>query len=316
MRSSRRAGWDETRVKVAATGAASAVNLGLGILKLYAGVFTNSISIISDGINNFGDVFSNAGAAVGFGVEHRRPSERFPFGFGRLEYVMTFVMAAIVLVVGGVFVYSAMDRLFNRQIVTFAWTQFWIVFATVFVKAGLAVVFGLLYKKIPSEVLKAQCLDSILDMLTTVFALLGLFLYRYISFPVDAVIALGISVALIVSGVKLIAGALGKLMGSRDARADGLQRLCEAQRGVDDAEIKVYDLGRKRADAYVRLAFAEDAGEEDKAEAMRKITAVAAKNGIAVAFVREHAEVPLRESEGDDACALSSTDTAAQKEEK
>ena len=142
MRSSRRAGWDETRVKVAATGAASAVNLGLGILKLYAGVFTNSISIISDGINNFGDVFSNAGAAVGFGVEHRRPSERFPFGFGRLEYVMTFVMAAIVLVVGGVFVYSAMDRLFNRQIVTFAWTQFWIVFATVFVKAGLAVVFG------------------------------------------------------------------------------------------------------------------------------------------------------------------------------
>ena len=64
------------------------------------------------------------------------------------------------------------------------------------------------------------------------------------------------------------------------------------------------------------MLVAEDAGEEDKAEAMRKITEKKTKNGIAVAFVREHAEVPLRESEGDDARTLSSTDTAAQKEEK
>ena len=69
----------ESKMKIALTATAGVVNLALGILKLYAGIFTNSISIISDGINNFGDVFSNACAAAGFAFENKKPTAKYPF---------------------------------------------------------------------------------------------------------------------------------------------------------------------------------------------------------------------------------------------
>ena len=290
----------ESKMKIALTATAGVVNLALGILKFYAGIFTNSISIISDGINNFGDVFSNAGAAAGFAFENKKPTAKYPFGFGRVEYVVAFVMSVIVVVVGCVFAYSALDRLFYRQIVTFAWTQFWIVFATIFVKVALAVVFGLMNKKIPSEVLKAQQIDSILDSLVTTFALLGLFLYRYISFPVDAVIALAISVMLIGAGVKLLVSAFGRLMNARDdLRTEGLIRLSKAQKGVLDATARVYDFGRHCAEANVGLSFAEDVSEDDRKAVMEKIAAVAANKGIKVTFVGYDVPVPAVAAEGE-----------------
>ena len=127
----------ERRTKLAVSSSASAVNFVLGVMKVLAGVWTNSLSILTDGVNNFGDVLSNAGAAVGFAVEKKAPTKRFPGGFGRVEYVVSFVMAIIIMAVGGGFMYSALDRVFYHPVVTFAWTQFGIVAATIVVKIGL-----------------------------------------------------------------------------------------------------------------------------------------------------------------------------------
>ena len=163
----------ERKTKIAVAASASAVNLVLGIVKVLAGIYTNSLAIVTDGVNNFGDVVSNAGAAIGFGVENKPPTRRFPGGFGRVEYVVTFLMALIIVAVGGGFAYSAMDRIFYHPVVTFAWTQFGIVAATIAVKVGLAVMFRLAGKKFPSGVLSAQTTDSVLDACITTFALLG-----------------------------------------------------------------------------------------------------------------------------------------------
>lgn len=275
----------DRKIKIAVSSSASAVNMVLGVVKVLAGIYTNSISIISDGVNNFGDVLSNAGAAAGFAVENKRPTERFPGGFGRVEYVVTFVMSVIIIAVGGGFAFSAMDRLFYHPVVTFSWVQFGIVAATIAVKAGLAVMFGKAHSKCPSDVLKAQTVDSILDACITTFALLGLFLSRYISFPVDAFIGLAISVAMIVAGVKLCVAAFMKLVGAADERrTDGLKKLCLAQKGVTDARVRVYDFGTKHAEAVVRLRFEENMCPTEKADAQNKISEAARLNGIVVTF--------------------------------
>ncbi len=291
----------EKQIKVSVAASASAVNFVLGIFKFYAGLFTNSISIISDGIHSFGDVFSNAGAAIGFAVENKKPTEKYPSGFGRVEYVMTFVMAIIVVCLGGYFAYCALDRLFYRQIVTFAWLQFWIVFGTILVKVVMAVVFALLYKKMPSDVLKAQKLDCILDSLITTFALLGLFLYRYISFPVDAVIGLVISAVLLVSGIKLLIEGFRKLMCSRDNyRSDGLIRLSRIQEGVREVMVKVYDFGRHYADANIGLLFEEDVSLERQKEIKEIIASKASEKAIKVYFVDYEPPAVLFQEENTD----------------
>ena len=276
----------ERRTKLAISSSASAVNFVLGVMKVLAGVWTNSLSILTDGVNNFGDVLSNAGAAVGFAVEKKAPTKRFPGGFGRVEYVVSFVMAIIIMAVGGGFMYSALDRVFYHPVVTFAWTQFGIVAATIVVKIGLAVMFRLSWKKFPSDVLKAQTTDSVMDACITTFALLGLFLSRYIQFPVDAFIGIAISVAMIVAGLKLAVSAFMRLAGGADfRRANGIKKLALAQKGVTDARVRVYDFGTKCAEAAVELFFENDLPREDVSEAERRIALTAEKAGIRVMFV-------------------------------
>lgn len=263
---------DERGMKIAVASSASGVNFVLGVVKVMAGVYTNSLSILTDGVNNFGDVLSNAGAAAGFAVETKPPTRRFPGGFGRVEYVVAFVMAIIIMAVGGGFAYSALDRIFYHPIVTFAWVQFGIVAATIVVKIGLAVMFRLAWKKAPSDVLKAQITDSVMDACITTFALLGLFLSRYISFPIDAVIGIVISAVMIASGVKLAVGAFMKLAGAADiARVSGIKNLCISQKGVTDARVRVYDFGTKYAEATVELVWEDGSEDEIRAVAERRI---------------------------------------------
>lgn len=275
----------ERKTKIAVSASASAVNMLLGAVKVLAGVYTNSLSIITDGVNNFGDVLSNAGAAAGFAVQNRRPSEKFPGGLGRVEYIVAFVMAIIIMAVGGGFAYSALDRLFYHPVVTFSWVQFGIVAATIVIKIGLAVMFRLSYVKCRSDVLKAQTVDSIMDVCITTFALVGLFLSRYISFPVDAVIGLAISAAMIIAGLKLCVEMFMKLVGAADERrVEGLKKLCLDQKGVTDARVRVYDFGTKYAQATVELNFEKNMRETEMSDAENKISAVARQYGIDVTF--------------------------------
>ena len=97
---------EEKKVKIAASACGSGVNFVLGITKVLCGVYTNSIAIISDGVNNFGDVFSSAGAAVGFSLEGKK-NKNFPSGMGRVEYAVTLLMAVIIIAVGAVFAWQA-----------------------------------------------------------------------------------------------------------------------------------------------------------------------------------------------------------------
>lgn len=291
----------ERKIKLAVTSSASAVNFGLGVVKVLAGVYTNSLSILTDGVNNFGDVLTNAGAAAGFAVESKRPTERFPGGFGRVEYVVAFVMAIILVAVGGGFAYYALDRVFSHPVVTFSWVQFGVLAGTVVVKIGLAVMFRISAKRYRSAVLRAQVMDSIMDACVTTFAILGLFLSRYMQFPIDALIGLVISVVMIAAGLRLAFSMFGKLVGEADVtRADGLKKLSVAQKGVTDARVRLYDFGTKRAEAAVELDFVEGADEEEIRAAETNIAEYALKHGIKVFFVRsEKSEIETKRSEAE-----------------
>ena len=282
---------EEKKVKIAASAFGSGVNFVLGITKVLCGVYTNSIAIISDGVNNFGDVFSSAGAAVGFSLEGKK-NKNFPSGLGRVEYAVTLLMAVIIIAVGAVFAWQASDRFFYHPVVTFSWVQFGIIAATVAVKAGMAAGYGAIYKRCRSGVIKAQVIDSVLDACITLFTLVGLFLARYISFPADAVVGLAVSIVMIVQGIKLLIDAMYKMLGGRDERKErGLKALALDQKGVKDVRVKMYDCGAKRTEAYVRLDFEERAGQEEILAAEETIKAVAEKYGIFVTYARIEEEI-------------------------
>lgn len=71
-------------------------NMLLVAFKLVIGFFSHSIAIILDGVNNATDALSSIITIVGTKLAARRPDRHHPFGYGRIEYLTSVVIAIII----------------------------------------------------------------------------------------------------------------------------------------------------------------------------------------------------------------------------
>ncbi len=191
---------------------ASVVNFFLGFAKLFIGLSANSVGIISDGINNFGDVLSCGGGAAGLSFADKEPNDRYPDGFGKVEHFTTLLIAEILLVVGVIFTYFSIERLIFRRPIFFTWMYFAIVAATMVIKFLLFLGFRYSYKKMKSEILKCQSVDCLMDTGITAIALIGYICSIFTRFPVDAVIGISIGASVIVYGIRTLKTSATKLI--------------------------------------------------------------------------------------------------------
>ncbi len=162
-----------------------AANFILFLIKLYVGISSNSLSVYCDAVNNFGDTLSCAVALIGFILILKLDEIRGK----RAQSLCAFVISAVISVTGIYFVYNGIERLIYPLPVDYSNEYALLIFATIFAKIIMGVVFIMLNKKENSVVLKALILDSFLDCFITLFVLMGLFLVTKVNFAVDAVFA-------------------------------------------------------------------------------------------------------------------------------
>ena len=75
-------------------------NIVLAGFKAFVGFLANSIAIISDAVNNLSDALSSIITIVGTKLAGRAPDKKHPYGYGRIEYMTSFIVSAIVLYAG------------------------------------------------------------------------------------------------------------------------------------------------------------------------------------------------------------------------
>lgn len=75
-------------------------NLFLSILKVIVGFFGKSSSLISDGIHSFSDLITDVVALFGNGVSMKPADKEHPYGHGKSEYITSFVIGLVVLLIG------------------------------------------------------------------------------------------------------------------------------------------------------------------------------------------------------------------------
>ena len=89
------------------------LNLIFSIIELVGGILTNSISIISDSVHDFGDAIS---IGISFFLEkksEKEPDEKYTYGYKRYSILGAFI-TSIILLIGAIFVfYNAIIRLMN-----------------------------------------------------------------------------------------------------------------------------------------------------------------------------------------------------------
>ena len=75
-------------------------NVMLVAFKMVVGIISNSIAIILDAVNNLSDALSSVITIVGAKLAGKSPDKKHPLGYGRIEYLSSMIVAALVLYAG------------------------------------------------------------------------------------------------------------------------------------------------------------------------------------------------------------------------
>ena len=75
-------------------------NVCLAGFKAAIGVISHSIAVTLDAVNNLSDALSSVITIIGAKLGAKQPDRKHPLGYGRIEYLSSMLVAAIVLYAG------------------------------------------------------------------------------------------------------------------------------------------------------------------------------------------------------------------------
>ena len=76
------------------------INILLSLLKLSVGLFTFSVAIIADALNNLSDAGASFISMISFKLASKPADRDHPFGHARLEYVASMIVSFLIMLVG------------------------------------------------------------------------------------------------------------------------------------------------------------------------------------------------------------------------
>ncbi len=234
------------------------VNIALAFIKLYVGLASNSLTIMLDSINSFFDIITCFVTVLAFCVLLRFKSESAPYGYGRSEYLASFVVAVVSCVVGGLFFIRSLNRMAMPEPVWFGVESCVLISVTIPIKLGVGLFYHFANKKLRSKALDAIALDSYLDTAITSATLVSFVISSRVDYAVDAIVGMVLSVVIIVFAVKMVVDSV-KAVVSGDVPKDAAERIKDAAsklpcvESVDSVVIHDYGYGEKIAAICVKV---------------------------------------------------------------
>lgn len=239
-------------------------NLLLFTIKITTGIFTGSMSIVADAINNLSDAGSSVFVFVGYVLSARPADKEHPYGHARAEYLCGLFISVIVCILGFELLRSSAEQLFTGgSSVAFSPVSIAVMSATVAIKGGMALYYHVTARRIGSQALRASAVDSIGDMCATGAVVAAMFLSKITGPLTDAVLGCIISIYILILGIKLTKEASGALMGTapdKEFTAQIIRRIREYDGvlGIHDLVIHSYGANRYFVSVHVEVDAEEN----------------------------------------------------------
>ena len=109
-------------------------NVLLATFKAVVGFFTNSIAVILDAVNNLSDALSSVITIVGTKLAGKAPNKKHPLGYGRIEYLSSMIVSAIVIYAGITSLVESVKKIFKPEAADYTTTSLIIIAVAVAVK--------------------------------------------------------------------------------------------------------------------------------------------------------------------------------------
>ena len=194
-------------------------NIFLVGFKAFVGILAGSISIIMDAVNNFTDALSSIITIIGTKLSGKKPNKKHPYGYGRIEYITSTLIAMLILFAGAMAIYesfkSIVDYFDNGTMPQFEVYSIIIIASAIFIKVLIGLFFRFKGKKIDSNALKASGLDALFDSILSTSTLIGMLVAKYLDFYIEGYLGILIGAFIIKSGFEILKEALSSMIGDR-----------------------------------------------------------------------------------------------------
>lgn len=95
--------------------------LATALFQIVVVLLSGSVALLADTIHNFGDAATSIPLWIAFMLARRKPSNRFTYGYGRVEDLAGVAIVLTILFSAIVAGYESIDRFFHPQTVTYLW---------------------------------------------------------------------------------------------------------------------------------------------------------------------------------------------------
>lgn len=156
--------------RVAAAG--MMVSGALAVVKIWAGLAGHSNSVLADGLESAGDVFSSGLVLLALTLAAKPADAEHPYGHGRVEILTGLFIGMVLAATGALISYGSIQRIgFPRPAV--ASYVVWPLVASLVAKSVLAIVKFRYGRRIQSDALQADAWNDTMDTLSATVALVA-----------------------------------------------------------------------------------------------------------------------------------------------
>ncbi|MFH0815728.1 MAG: cation-efflux pump [Methanobacteriota archaeon] len=224
--------WDDPKQRVALSSVVAAIFLLL--FKLYVGIITNSLGILSEALHSGLDFVAAAITMVAVISAVKPADDDHPFGHGKVENFSALIETILLLLTCFWIVYEAMNRIFfHEAAVEASWASFLVMSISIIVDVSRSRALYAAAKKYNSQALEADALHFSSDILSSSVVIAGLVFVK-MGFPIgDPIAALGVAMLVTVVSIRLGKRTMDHLMDKApEGKIDAIRSNVEAIENV------------------------------------------------------------------------------------
>lgn len=227
--------------------------------KALIGLSAGSVAIVADAVNNLSDAIGNIVSLVGFKLASLPANDNHPYGFGRYEYIAGLVVSVLVCAVGLELIQTGYERILAPEVVEMSLELIAVLVLSTVVKFWMLGFMRTLGKRIGSETLEANAIDSRNDVITTLAVLGCTFFSQFTGIDLDGYASLVIGIIVLVSGARLVKETIDPLLGQAPAQEtiDEINQKILSYPGVSGTHklmVHEYGPGRNYAMAHAEMS--------------------------------------------------------------
>ena len=196
------------------------LTLFFALMELFGGLFSNSLSLVGDSFHMFSDVLALGASMVAIYFEAKKPTEKFTYGFLRLEVVVAFLNGIILMLIAAGMIYESVIRFFNPREIDFG-SMFFIALIGLIFNIVITWILFSSTKKENNINIKSAMLHFLGDLLNSVGVIISSIIIYFTNFVyIDIIMSVVISVIIFTGGYKISKEAFFILMEAVPSEVD------------------------------------------------------------------------------------------------